>query len=41
MGHTISKDGVAASKTKIQAILDIPTPQNKNYIQRLLGMLTY
>lgn len=40
MGHVLSGQGVSPSKSKIQAILDIPTPEKK-VTQRLLGMLTY
>ena len=36
LGHTISKDG-----NKIRAITEMPIPEDKKAVQRLLGMTNY
>lgn len=41
MGHVISGAGISPENSKINAITQIPKPQNKQELQRLLGMITY
>ena len=41
IGDKITKDGVKPDESKIEAILNLPSPQNKKDVERLLGMLTY
>ena len=41
IGHVISKDGVKPDFNKISDIMNMPAPQNKTGVQRLLGMVTY
>ena len=41
IGHTLTRDGVKPDVSKIEAIIDIPTPQDKHAVQRLLGMINY
>jgi len=37
MGHIITATGQRADESKIKAIVDIPTPEDKQSLQRLLG----
>ena len=39
LGHTISKDGINADANKIRAITEMPMPEDKKAVQRLLGMI--
>ncbi len=41
MGHVISAEGLKPDKNKIKAIVDMPRPENKQAVQRLLGCVTY
>jgi len=41
MGNVISANGLQACPKKIEAILNMPTPQDKTALQRLLGMIRY
>ena len=41
IGDKISKDGIKPDESKIEAILNMPGPQNKKDVERLLGMVTY
>lgn len=41
IGDKISADGIRPDESKITAILNMPVPQNKKDIERLLGMITY
>ncbi|KAI4903272.1 hypothetical protein NFI96_026804, partial [Prochilodus magdalenae] len=41
MGHVVTPDGVKADESKVQAISDMPTPTDKQALQRLLGMIKY
>ncbi|XP_033731751.1 uncharacterized protein K02A2.6-like [Pecten maximus] len=41
MGHVISSKGLHADSQKVQAIKEMPTPQNKADVQRLLGMVNF
>ena len=41
MGHVITSDGLQADHDKIEAILNMPSPTDKEAVQRLLGMTNY
>ena len=41
IGDKITKDGIKPDESKIEAILNMPPPQNKRDVERLLGMITY
>jgi hypothetical protein len=41
MGHLITSEGLRPDPQKVQAILEMPTPDNKQAVQRLLGCVTY
>lgn len=41
LGHIIGEGVIEADPDKIRAIVDMPTPQNKEDIRRVLGMATY
>jgi hypothetical protein len=41
MGHLITAGGLQASPEKIRAIIDLPMPENKKAVQRLLGCVRY
>ncbi|KAK2725576.1 hypothetical protein QYM36_000169 [Artemia franciscana] len=40
-GHIISRDGIKPDPEKIRAIQDMPSPQSKEELQTLLGMLNF
>lgn len=40
-GHFISKQGLSVDPSKIQAIREMPTPTNRQAVQRLLGMVNF
>ena len=39
MGHVISAEGLKPHPTKIEAVLSMPNPTNKQDVRRLLGMV--
>ena len=41
VGNIVSAEGLKPDPEKIGAINEMPTPQNKQGLQRLIGMLTY
>ena len=41
LGHSLSKEGIKANKEKVIAIDNMPTPTNKQELQRFLGLVTY
>lgn len=41
IGHILSKDGVKPDPKKVDAINKMSTPQNKEALQRFLGIATY
>ena len=41
MGHVLSSDGLQPDPDKVKAIREMPTPTDKQSIQRLLGMTNY
>lgn len=41
MGHIITSDGLQADPKKIEAIVNMPKPTDKEGVQRLLGMTNY
>lgn len=41
LGHVISAEGLKADPKKVEAIMNMAQPKNKDDVQRLLGMLTY
>ena len=41
MGHVITSDSLQADPNKIKAILNMPSPTDKEAVQRLLGMTNY
>ena len=41
MGHVLSADGPQPDPEKVKAIREMPTPTDKQSIQRLLGMTNY
>ena len=41
LGHIISKDGIRADPSKIEAITNMPAPQCKEDVMRFLGMVQY
>jgi len=41
MGHSPTSDGVTADKRKISAIVDMPEPEDRPALRRLLGMAAY
>ena len=41
IGDKITKDGIKPDESRIEAILNLPSPQKKKDVERLLGMVTY
>ena len=41
VGHIFSSEGVHADLSKIEAIVDMPMPENASDVHRFLGMVTY
>ena len=41
LGHKLTGEGVQPDQTKIEAIINMPAPQDKPGVQRLLGMANY
>ena len=41
MGHILIDHGLESDPDKIEAVLDMPTPQNVEDAQRLNGFVTY
>ena len=41
IGHILSKEGLKPDPRKVQAITEMNRPQNKEDLQRFLGMITY
>lgn len=41
MGHVISAEGLKPDPTKIEDVLSMPTPTNKQDVRRLLGIVNY
>ena len=40
-GHVITGEGLKVSREKVKAILDMPVPNDKQAVQRLIGLVTY
>ncbi len=41
MGHVISEEGLKADPVKVQGIKEMPIPENKQDVKRLMGMVNY
>ena len=41
MGHVISEEGLKPDPAKIQGVQEMPTPESKQDVKRLLGMVNY
>ena len=41
VGHIFSSEGIHADPSKIEAIVDMPMPENASDVHRFLGMVTY
>ena len=41
LGHRLSENGITPEHSKLDAILRMPVPENKQAVQRLLGMVNY
>ena len=41
LGYVISKEGLSVDPHKLEAILEMPTPQDRAAVQRLLGMTNF
>ena len=41
MGHLITADGLKADLAKVEAILDMPAPNDIKGLKRFLGMVIY
>ena len=41
MGHVISEEGLKPEPAKIQGVQEMPTPESKQDVKRLLGMVNY
>ena len=41
IGHILSQDGIKPDPRKVQAIMKLEIPENKEELQRFLGMTTY
>lgn len=40
-GHQLTEEGIKADKSKIDAIVNMPEPQDRKGVQRFLGMINY
>lgn len=41
LGYVITKDGVQLTNEKLRAIVNAPTPSNKQQLQAVLGLINY
>ena len=41
MGHVLTSAGVCQDEDKVQAVLELPTPQSRLELQRVLGVVNY
>ena len=41
LGHKLTGEGVPPDQSKVEAIINMPAPQDKAGVQRLLGMVNY
>ena len=41
LGHKLTGEGVKPDQSKVDAILNMPAPNDKQGVQRLLGMVNY
>ena len=41
MGHRITKEGIFPDEAKVNAVKQMPTPNDKKDIQRFLGLINY
>lgn len=41
VGHIFNKNGISADKSKVEAIIKMPTPTNVKELQRFMGMINY
>ena len=41
LGHKLTREGVKPDQSKVNAILKMPAPNDKQGVQRLLGMVNY
>ena len=41
LGHTINAEGISPDKEKIRTISEIPPPEDKKGVERLLGVINY
>lgn len=41
IGHTLSASGLRPDEEKVRAVTELPPPQNKQKLLRLLGMIQY
>ena len=41
VGHLLTSEGLLPDPSKVSAIHDMPTPQNKDDVKRFLGFVTY
>ena len=41
MGHQITEEGLHADPAKVKSIMDMPSPSDKQAVQRFIGMVTY
>ena len=41
VGHVISEEGLKPDHKKVEAIIKMPTPRNKQQLRRFMGMTNY
>jgi len=41
LGHVLTAQGIQVENAKVQAILEMPTPNSKKDLERFLGMIQY
>ena len=41
LGHNISSEGISTDKEKVRAITEMPPPEDKKGVERLLGVINY